>query len=170
MAAAALLLLLTASSPGGAVPGPIAGSMITIPRLPPTPTGLMAVAIGPTVVQLTWAGPGENGGFFTIWRKSSPGTADFVPIATAAGGGAGYTDPTTDPNTRYLYRVRAETSYYRSDWSSEAPVTTPAPPTGVVVGAVVPTEADAGANTPVMLEFSLPEGYRLDRNPFIVVV
>jgi hypothetical protein len=81
----------------------------------------------------------------------------------------GYTDPTTDPNTRYLYRVRAETNGYRSDWSNEAAVTTPAPPAGVGVRVVVPAEA-AGPDTPVLLSYSLPDGYRLDRNPFIVVL
>ena len=84
---------------------------------PGAPTGLTAVAQGPTQMELSWTAPGDDGGApITGYRieSSVDGNDPWVEVFTTTGGGTSYTDDGTDSNgpmfevgtTRY-YRVAA---------------------------------------------------------------
>src|SRR5437763_849404 len=85
----------------------------------PFRAGRPAARSAATWVELTWTGASDHTSLTTVWRKRAPGPGDFIRIALVSGSQTGYTDQTVDPETAYGYRVRAETNYYRSDWSNE---------------------------------------------------
>jgi titin len=92
-------------------------------QLPGTPTGLVATATGPTMVHLTWTNAATTSVLFHVERKTD-GTA-FAEIGTAST--TSFDDLAANPNTRYTYRVRAQSTSngLYTDYSSEAVAQTP---------------------------------------------
>ncbi len=108
----------------------------TTDEVPPqAPTGLHASATGPFTVALTWNDESVNESSFEIERKhASAGT--WAQISTTDPDATAFGDSGLDPNTAYVYRVRACNEVGCSDYTGEEDVTTdkvpPDAPTGLV--------------------------------------
>jgi fibronectin type 3 domain-containing protein len=100
---------------------------------PSAPTGLTAGAVAGPKVNLAWTDTSSNETAFAIFRKL-PGGA-FVKIATCAPNTTTYADTAVEPNTTYVYRLRATNNVGASAWTAEVSATTPngppAAPTGL---------------------------------------
>jgi Fibronectin type III domain len=90
---------------------------------PSDPTNLIAVAVSPTRVDLTWTASTDNVGVtnYDIYRNGSP--------LVSVGAVTTYSDTTAAPSTTYNYEVRArDAAGNPSGFSNESTVTTPAAP------------------------------------------
>jgi hypothetical protein len=94
------------------------------PTPPAAPDHLIASAISPTTVSLTWHDNASNETGFVIERRAAGGA--WSAIATTGANVTSYTDATASPATDYTYRVHATNGAGDSSNSNEAPVTTPA--------------------------------------------
>ena len=106
------------------------------PSAPAQPTGLNAAATHDSVA-LAWDAPqDESITGYQILRRSRDGSnygdgkgaPEFVVIAESASTSATYTDNTVEPETRYVYRVKAVNDRGVSERSSYANAETPAAP------------------------------------------
>ena len=106
------------------------------PSAPAQPTGLNAAATHDSVA-LSWDDPqDESITGYQILRRSRDGSnygdgkgaPEFVVIAESASTAATYTDNTVEPETRYVYRVKAVNDRGVSERSSYANAETPAAP------------------------------------------
>ena len=93
----------------------------------PPPTGLIGVALSPTVVKLVWQDNSNNENLFKIERNDNwSAWSKFETIATVAKDVTAFTDNTGGMigGHEYLYRIKA---YSNSDssWSNVASVKTP---------------------------------------------
>jgi regulation of enolase protein 1 (concanavalin A-like superfamily) len=90
------------------------------------PTNLVASALSPTQVKLTWTDNsiGETG---TRIERSTNGI-DFTEIATAPPDATSFIDTTASPGGSYTYRVRATSGGSNSDYSNTYAATTPSLP------------------------------------------
>lgn len=96
-----------------------------IPVAPPTPpSGVQAVAVSPTQINLTWSTANTNATNFQIERKTGA-TGTYTLIATAPSTTTTYQDTTVLPNTTYVYRMRSQSASGFSGYSNEASTTTP---------------------------------------------
>lgn len=95
------------------------------PTLPTAPTGLAAVVVSSTQVNLTWTdtAPGIETGF--LIQRSTNGAA-YTQIGTTAIGVTSYHDITATAGTSYAYRVLATSAAGNSPASAVASATTPA--------------------------------------------
>lgn len=91
-----------------------------VPVAPSPPTNLAAIAAG-AAAKLTWAASTGTVTAYHVERSTNGGA--YAEIAGSAQGTT-YTDSTTQPNTAYSYRVRAENSGQFSGYSNVAQVTT----------------------------------------------
>jgi N-acetylglucosamine-6-sulfatase len=91
---------------------------------PSVPSGLTAMAMGPTQVDLTWTASTDDVGVtgYTVFR-------DGVTLATVDGGATSYSDLTVVPSTTYSYTVDAFDAAGNHSAQSEAAVVT-TPPEG----------------------------------------
>ena len=90
---------------------------------PDVPTGVNAVANGPTSVTVSWAASFDAVGTvgYDVYRDGSS-----TPIQTVTGGATSWTDTTVQPNTAYSYTVDAfDAVPNTSNQSAAAQVTTP---------------------------------------------
>lgn len=94
--------------------------------LPGTPTGLVANSSSSTSVSLSWVDNTTVDVVFKIERRLSSSTV-FTEIATTPVNVQSFTDNTTQAQTGYVYRIRAQaTSDGRfTEYSNTATVTTP---------------------------------------------
>ena len=106
------------------------------PSAPAQPTGLNAAATHDSVA-LSWDDPQDQSiTGYQILRRSRDGSnygdgkgaPEFVVIAESASTAATYTDNTVEPETRYVYRVKAVNDRGVSERSSYANAETPAAP------------------------------------------
>ena len=106
------------------------------PSAPAQPTGLNAAATHDSVA-LSWDDPQDQSiTGYQILRRSRDGSnygdgkgaPEFVVIAESASTSATYTDNTVEPETRYVYRVKAVNDRGVSERSSYANAETPAAP------------------------------------------
>jgi hypothetical protein len=97
----------------------------SVPHPPTAPTGLLALPSQPTQVDLSWTDTSDNEDEFQIQRRAGVGV-DWQTVDTVGPDSTAYYDETVDPETTYIYRVRAANEVGGSDWSGEAAVTTPA--------------------------------------------
>ncbi len=115
-----------ASNSGGFSPYS-APSTVSTPILPPSaPSGLSALAVAPTQVNLSWADNSPDEAGFRIERAL--GSGSFVEIVTVAANSISYTDTTVSPATSYSYRVRSYNAGGVSPYSATASATTPLVP------------------------------------------
>ncbi|MCX8030305.1 MAG: S8 family serine peptidase [Thermodesulfovibrionales bacterium] len=90
-----------------------------------TPTNLVANAISPTQINLSWVDNSKTESGYKIERKIL-GSGDFVQIATVGANVTSYSDTGLTPFTTYFYRVRAFNSVAGdSPYSVEVSATTP---------------------------------------------
>ena len=94
---------------------------------PSTPSGLTAVAVSSTRVNLGWTDTAATETGFALERKvGAAGT--YVFLASAPANATSWADTGCAPLTTYSYRVRSYNQQGYSGWSNEASVLTPAPP------------------------------------------
>ncbi len=102
---------------------------VTTPSAPVTPplapSGLLATATAPTIVQLSWADNSSNEFGFRVERSSDNG-GTFSLVATVFTNGITFQDYNLNPQTTYVYRVRASNSAGDSAFTANAAATTPA--------------------------------------------
>jgi hypothetical protein len=88
---------------------------------PAAPTGLQAVAVDSSQIDLTWTDNANDEQGFRIERKT---TSSFAVIATIGANVTAYSDKNVSPSTTYTYRVRAYNRTGNSAYSAEASATT----------------------------------------------
>lgn len=93
---------------------------------PAAPSALQATA-GVGNVELAWTDNADNESLFVIERKTGSG-GTWGPLASVIANQTQYTDATAQPETQYVYRVRATNGAGESAWSNEETVTTPEAP------------------------------------------
>ena len=100
--------------------------------VPDKPTGVVVTATHDSV-SLTWEDPADSTiTHYQIFRRDravhDPG--EFVEIDSNTGSAAtSYTDDTVEPETRYVYRMKAVNQHGASTWSNFVQADTPAAPT-----------------------------------------
>ena len=99
--------------------------------LPAKPTGVVATATHDSVA-LAWDDPSDASiTHYQIFRRDRDvhDTGEFVTIEENTGSAAAsYTDDTVEPETRYVYRVKAVNQHGASTWSNFVRADTPAAP------------------------------------------
>ena len=99
--------------------------------LPAKPTGVVTTATHDSVA-LAWDDPSDASiTHYQIFRRDRDvhDTGEFVTIEENTGSAAAsYTDDTVEPETRYVYRVKAVNQHGASTWSTFARADTPAAP------------------------------------------
>ncbi len=95
---------------------------------PDAPTGLTAIKVSSSQIDLAWIDNSSNEDGFKIERKTGlDGT--YAQIGTVGAGVTSYEDTDLSGNTEYYYQVRAYNSGGNSAYSNEANATTdPGPP------------------------------------------
>ncbi|MEW6102483.1 MAG: fibronectin type III domain-containing protein [bacterium] len=96
-----------------------------ITDIPFAPTNLVATAISPTQINLSWTDNAYNEDAFIIYRKVSGDS--YVQIGTVGANAISYPDRGLSSNTTYYYTVYAFNTYGFVP-SNEAQGTTPGPP------------------------------------------
>ena len=99
--------------------------------VPAKPTGVVATATHDSVA-LAWDDPGDASiTHYQIFRRDRDvhDAGEFVTIKENTGSAAAsYTDDTVEPETRYVYRVKAVNAHGASHWSDYRRANTPAAP------------------------------------------
>lgn len=102
------------------------------------PSGLSAVAVSSTQINLSWNDESDNENGFKIERKTSGG--EYAEIAQVGANSGVFSDTGLTADTTYLYRVRAYNNDGNSAYSAEATAATlgtvPAAPSGLAAEAV----------------------------------
>jgi len=98
----------------------------TVPRTPAAPTNLVAHAVSPTEIDLTWQDNSTSEQGFHIERSLDG--QNFTEIATVGPNVQSYNDTGLTPQTTYFYRVLAFNNFGNSEPSNVAAETTPKPP------------------------------------------
>ncbi len=114
------------SQPVAGVVGTPGSAVVTIQDdpVPPSPTGLTAMATTATRIQVGWTERCQNETAIELERKK-PGES-FALLVSLAADAIGHLDTTVEPNTAYVYRARAVRSGgLASSYSNEFTVSTP---------------------------------------------
>lgn len=126
---------------------------------PNAPSDLVATALGPSRVQLSWVDNADNEAGFKIERSTDD--ENFSQIALASAGSNSFVDSTASASTTYYYRIRATNIIGDSDYTPSASVTTPASSDPVDVyhfdeGSGFDTADSAGTNDGTRIGNPLP--------------
>jgi len=105
----------TASATTSAPPAPV----------PAAPSGLSAVAVSRTQINLSWTDNSGNESGFRIERCKNPNCTNFTQIAQIGANVNTFADTTVIRNTAYNYRVRAFNAAGNSAYSNTASAKTP---------------------------------------------
>ncbi|MGD0090750.1 MAG: Ig-like domain-containing protein, partial [Planctomycetota bacterium] len=90
---------------------------------PAAPSGLAVTHSSPSQTQLSWLANASSAQWYKVERKGvGEGDESFAEIGFAAQGAASYVDATVQPQTGYVYRVRATNFWGDSAYSNEASV------------------------------------------------
>jgi titin len=95
----------------------------TLPNTPGAPSGLAAITMSNTQIDLAWTDNSDNEVSFKIERKTGA-AGTYAEIATVGASVTNYSDTGLDPITEYYYRVRASNTGGQSAYSNEANATT----------------------------------------------
>lgn len=91
------------------------------------PRSVMAWAVSPYEVRLSWKAPeGLSGPSFEVERKVATANGAFEPVATGLSA-TQHLDRITSGGKTFIYRVRTRTASGQSDWVESNPVPVPAP-------------------------------------------
>ena len=119
--------------------------------VPAKPTGLSAQAYHDRV-ELTWDDPGDDGitGYQVFRRdRDTQDAGEFSMIESGTGSSdTSYTDTGVEPETRYVYRVKAINEQGASRWSGYARADTPAAPEPTPEATPEPTPEPTPVPTP----------------------
>jgi hypothetical protein len=128
-----------------AVSGYLNGFYGLVPSTPATPSNLLAHAISPTQISLTWD-EALNAGATQIGIERSTASNGTFQVVAQIPGATSYLDTTNlNPATTYYYRVRAINTTNWSSYSSIAFATTPTVGTNLPLPALALwLKADAG--------------------------
>jgi fibronectin type 3 domain-containing protein len=130
-----------ASNTGGDSAPSNQASATTLPNAPAAPSGLTAVPLSQTQIQLDWSDNSDNEDNFIVERSTDNVT--FVKIATPAADETTFTDSGLKAGATYFYRVRAKNRAGESANSNTARATTllnaPNAPTGLSAALTGPT-------------------------------
>jgi fibronectin type 3 domain-containing protein len=128
----------------------------------PAPSGLSAVAVNATRIDLSWTDNSATEEEFRVERRTGT-TGPFSQVATVAANTTSYADGGRTPGTPYQYQVRACTGAGCSDASNPASATTPDAP-----AAPSALSATATSTTSITLEWSdnsaTEEEFRIERS------
>ena len=116
-----------------------------LPAVPTAPSGLVASAVTPTRVTVTWQDTSTNESGFQVERRGGS-DANFSLIATTTANTTVHNDNSALADTVYVYRVRAFNVTGASQYSAEATVTTPRTPTALNIS--TPDLPDATVSVP----------------------
>lgn len=115
--------------------------------IPTVPANLVAIATGPTRVELTWTDVATNEVTYDVDRSLAADFAVRVSFEFLPANSTSFVDTTAEPLTTYFYRVQAVNPVGDSPASNVVSVTTPdavvpAAPTGLDFRIVGPTRVD----------------------------
>ena len=131
------------------------------------PSNLTAGAVASTEIRLAWTDNSANETGFKIERKVSGGVyaqLAISPAHTGTGAGISYTDTSAlQPNTGYVYRVRAAGSNGDSAYSNEAGVTTVPLPPGAPSGLAVANTSATTLNLSWTDNSTNETGFKVER-------
>jgi titin len=128
-----------------------------IATVPGTPTGLAAIAVSPTQVNLFWSAPASDGGAAISGYKIEYKTGSFYStLVENTGQVTTYSHTGMTTGTTYTYKISALNSIGTSTASAEVSVTptsastaaAPGAPTGLVASAISPTKIDLTWSAP----------------------
>jgi titin len=141
LAGTSYMYRVAANSAGGASAWSTAAAVATA-ALPAAPTGVLAVAVSPTQVKISWtdAASATETGFIV---ERSVNAQAFVEIATTAARITSFVDSNVSPGTPYAYRVQTIATAGASAYSAVANITTHLPaaaPTGLVASGLSQTQ------------------------------
>jgi Purple acid Phosphatase, N-terminal domain len=127
-----------ASNTAGSSANSAQASATTLAALPAAPSGLVAQAISPTQINLSWTDNANNELNYIVSRSSTSG-GPYTDIATLGANVVSYSDTGCVPNSTYYYVVRASNSAGASAASNQAtgstPQVAPTAPSGLVATA-----------------------------------
>ncbi len=137
-------------------------SATTVSLPPAAPANLIATAIAPTQINLSWS---DNAGNETGYKvERSPNNSTWAQIVLLGANAASYNDTAVSAATLYYYRVRATGSGGDSASTTVASVTTPAPPpagpSNLSALAVASTQVNLSWTDNAVTE----TGYRVERS------
>jgi hypothetical protein len=89
---------------------------------PSAPTNLVATAVSPSLINLTWNDNASDETGFLIERRSGGG--NYVTVASVGANATGYSNTGLAAGTTYTYRLAATNANGFSAWSAEASATT----------------------------------------------
>jgi hypothetical protein len=114
----------------------------TLPNPPVAPVGLLATAVSPSQIELTWTDNNSNEDGTRIERSTDG--VNFIEIATVGVNVTVYSNGGLNSNTEYTYRLRAFNSGGNSSYSGTASATTltgpPAAPSGLQLTTISTTQ------------------------------
>jgi serine protease AprX len=115
---------------------------VTLPEPPAPPSGLVAVAISRSQINLSWTDRSTTETGFELFRRS--GAGNFVRVGAAGANETRYSDTGLSAGATYTYRVRALNGSAASSWSNTASSSTlpdpPGAPSGLSVRATAPRQ------------------------------
>ena len=102
----------------------LTGKYGLVPAVPPTPTNLLALAISPTQIELTWSEPLTNGGITQIAiERSTNNNGPFTTVAQVSDA-LSYVDTNLAAGTTYYYEAQSVNLTTWSPSSNVAQATT----------------------------------------------
>ena len=102
---------------------PVNDTTFALPGAPNSPSNLIANAISPSKINLSWTDNGNNENAFNIFR-SSPDNSNYQLLATVPFNVTNYVDSNLKGNTSYYYQVRSANESGTSGFSNESFATT----------------------------------------------
>ncbi|WP_179367912.1 fibronectin type III domain-containing protein [Candidatus Nitrosotenuis sp. DW1] len=131
--------------------------VFAIATVPGTPTGLAAVAVSPTQVNLFWSAPLSDGGAAISGYKIEYKTGSFYStLVENTGQATTYSHTSLTTGTTYTYKISALNSIGTSTATADVSITptsassatAPGAPTGLAAVATSPTKIDLSWNAP----------------------
>ena len=115
-----------------------------VPTPPIRPSGLMAIAISPTQVDLSWTDNADNEDSYSVDRSLDSGET-FQELATLPADSTAYSDSTVVASQTYVYRVRAVNAFGETQSNPVSVLTPddiPVAPSNLTGSAFSPTQVD----------------------------
>jgi hypothetical protein len=138
------------------------------PEIPAAPTGLTAMALSQSAIDLAWTDNATTEAMYTVERSPNGVTGWTVLTSTLAGGSTSYHDTGLSALTTYSYRVKATNAAGSSAYSNTATATTQDPPPQPPA-APSALSATAASSTAVDLAWTdnadNETGYTVERSP-----
>ena len=151
---------------------PIQPKTASTAKAPGAPTGITAIAVSPTKIDLTWSAPSNNGGYPITGYKIEykKGTGSYTPLASnTANSTTSYSHTGLTTDAAYTYKVSAINSIGTSAASSESSATPTSSSTATAPGAPSGLTATAVSATQINLSWSAPSsggsaitGYKIE--------